>query len=235
MSLTLDERDSVVARQFDRLQDRFRDRVEPDDFRLRAILDVVGDLAGRRVLDLGCGKGRFASRLLERGANVVGLDPSHSMLAHGGGFARVRGSGRRLPFPTGGFEAAISVEVLQHVGSPAPILREVHRVLRPGGRVLILDRNALALDPDRPWLPSLARKWIDEKRGLWMYPSNSPIAERWFTPGRLASELRRYFEIVRIEFVRSPRERGRTLFDRVPWVRQFVLWEARKAGDRHGS
>ena len=70
---------------------------------------------GRRVLDLGCGKGRFATRLAESGAEVVGIDLSAAMLAEAKGLARVRGSARRLPFASATFDAVVAVEVFEHL------------------------------------------------------------------------------------------------------------------------
>ena len=87
------EHEAVVAARFDALCARFKRVLAPDDARLRAIVESLSPLAGRRVLDLGCGKGRFARSLAERGADVVGLDFSSGMLAEATGIARVRAVG----------------------------------------------------------------------------------------------------------------------------------------------
>ncbi len=67
--------DRYVVARFDALESRFRADVGPDDFRLLGVLDALGDVRGLRVLDLGCGKGRFARHLQDAGAEVVALDP----------------------------------------------------------------------------------------------------------------------------------------------------------------
>src|SRR5205085_1976365 len=90
--------EAAVSGRFDALEARFKDEVLPDDGRLLALFEALGRLAGRRVLDLGCGKGRFAAHLATRGAKVVGLDRSAAMLARAMDLERVRGSARRLPF-----------------------------------------------------------------------------------------------------------------------------------------
>ena len=69
------EHEAVVAGRFDALA-RFKRAVAPDDPRLLAIVERLSPLEGRRILDLGCGKGRFARSLVELGAQVVGLDIS---------------------------------------------------------------------------------------------------------------------------------------------------------------
>lgn len=234
MILTPEQHDTFVARRFDALQQTFPDSVEFEDFRLKSILSACPTLVGSRVLDLGCGKGRFARRMIELGADVVGVDPSQSMLLAGRGLSRVRGTGRRLPFGAGVFNLAIAVEVIQHVGSPNAVLSEMNRVLKPGGLLLILDRNARALDATRPWLPGVVLKWIDESRGLWMYPRGYPVEERWFSPNRLSDEIKRWFPSVEVRFPLSPMEEKRSLFRCVPHVRNFALWIARKGGTDHG-
>ena len=76
--------EATVAGRFDSLTGRFKADVAADDARLLAIVERLSPLAGRLILDVGCGKGRFARRLGERGAQVIGLDASAGMLAGGG-------------------------------------------------------------------------------------------------------------------------------------------------------
>jgi SAM-dependent methyltransferase len=218
--------DTFVAARFDESEGRFKAEVAFDDVRLRAVIEALGPLEGRRILDLGCGKGRFASHLKEAGAGVIGLDLSAAMLAGASGLDRVKASARRLPFADGTFDAVIAIEVLEHVGAVDQVLVEARRVLKPGGRLAIVDKNAGALDAKRPWLPSLFVKWIDERRGLWMYPSGGPVRERWFWPGSLARRLGRDFEGVRVAHLLRPEEVGRRLFRLVPAVRLMTLWNA---------
>lgn len=225
MSLTLER---YVTERFDALADRFRPDVAPEDFRLRALLDVLGPLDGRRVLDLGCGQGRFARRLREAGACVIGQDPSRRMLARAAPVPRVRAAARRLPYADAVFDAVLAVEVLEHVPDLPALLDEAHRVLRPGGMIAIIDKNATALDARRPWLPSLFIKWLDERRGRWMYPPDAPFRERWFRPGAFRRELESRFVAARVRFPRRPEEAS-WVFARFPQRRLFVLWTARKA------
>ena len=77
------EHEAIVASRFDALHGRFKDVIDADDPRLRGVVDSLGPLAGRRILDLGCGKGRFARALAAQGASVVGLDLSAAMLDRG--------------------------------------------------------------------------------------------------------------------------------------------------------
>jgi 2-polyprenyl-6-hydroxyphenyl methylase/3-demethylubiquinone-9 3-methyltransferase len=194
----------------------------------------MGHLRGRRVLDLGCGKGRFARILAARGARVIGLDVSAAMLAAAGGAGldRVQGSARRLPFPAATFDAAIAVEVFEHLESQAidDSCDELRRVLRPGGQFVLVDKNAYAMNARRPWLPALAVKWLDQRRGLWMYPAGGPVRERWFRPAGMRRRLARWFAEVRVRHLLSRDEAGRFPFQAVPATRLFVLWAARSPG-----
>jgi arsenite methyltransferase len=119
----------------------------------RAVRALLAAQPGERVLDIGAGPGLLAAELaVEVGPDgaITGLDPSESML----GLARrrdlpagaaplelVRGDACSLPFDDGRFDAAVSTQVYEYVDDVGRALREVHRVLRPGGRLLVLDTD----------------------------------------------------------------------------------------------
>jgi SAM-dependent methyltransferase len=104
---------------------------------------LLGDVSGRRVLEVGCGAAQCSRWLAARGAEPVGLDLSWEMLDRGrvaGRAARlevplVQGDAQRLPFGSGTFDLACSAYgALPFVADSAGVMREVARVLRPGGR-----------------------------------------------------------------------------------------------------
>ncbi len=104
---------------------------------------------GDRLLDAGCGEGRHCFGALERGASVVGLDldlPSLRMargaladraaeLDRGGSV--LQGNAFALPFEDGTFDKVICAEVMEHVHDYRGAVRELARVLRPGGRIAV--------------------------------------------------------------------------------------------------
>jgi SAM-dependent methyltransferase len=107
-----------------------------------AMLALAGDVAGRRILDAGCGSGPLSAALRDRGAVVTGIDASAGMLA----LARRRlGDGASLhkadlrdplPFDDGAFDDVVASLVLHYLEDWGPPLAELRRVLRPGGRLI---------------------------------------------------------------------------------------------------
>lgn len=109
-----------------------------------AVLGLLGDVDGRRVLDVGCGSGLYAAELAQRGADVVGFDNSAKLVQHArqraGSRADLRVHDVRNPLDWLGDESvdrAIMALVLHHLEDPVPALRELHRVLKPAGRLVV--------------------------------------------------------------------------------------------------
>jgi demethylmenaquinone methyltransferase/2-methoxy-6-polyprenyl-1,4-benzoquinol methylase len=113
----------------------------------RSLVAAIDPSPGQRVLDVATGTGLVASELVRRGGcEVVGLDQSQEMLA--GARARleadpaiadhvtlVRGEAERLPFADGEFDALTFTYLLRYVDDRAATMRELARVVRPGGRI----------------------------------------------------------------------------------------------------
>ncbi|WP_180927722.1 class I SAM-dependent methyltransferase [Streptomyces sp. AJS327] len=109
------------------------------------LLGPARDLGGRSVLEVGAGAAQCSRWLAAQGARPVALDLSHRQLRHARSLAAgepggaevplVQADARALPFPDASFDLACSAYgVLPFVGDPVRVLREVHRVLRPGAR-----------------------------------------------------------------------------------------------------
>ena len=106
----------------------------------RAMVARLPPLAGKLVLDLACGTGRYAALATRAGAaRVVGLDASAAMLARASIDARVRGDLAALPFGEARFDVVISGLALGHAANLEACVAGIARVLRPGGRLLYSD------------------------------------------------------------------------------------------------
>lgn len=154
----------------DQLEKMYRTR---DVLRRRQLVrDALACAPGQRVIDVGCGPGFYAAELLEQVGPqgcVVGVDASAPMLAAAA--RRCEGRGRAefhaapataLPVPSGSFDRALSVQVLEYVADVPAALAEIQRVLRPGGRAVVWDVDWSTLswhsrDPDR--MARVLRAW----------------------------------------------------------------------------
>ena len=105
-----------------------------------AVLSLLPDVVGHRVLDLACGSGRYGLLLQERGASlVVGSDLSAGMLARAPLAHRVRADMCRLPFAAASFDLIVSGLAVGHASSLDVWMAEVARVLAPGGVLVYSD------------------------------------------------------------------------------------------------
>jgi ubiquinone/menaquinone biosynthesis C-methylase UbiE len=136
-----------IRRSFDeasRDEEHFPATIDPRILHVRLIQEYFGDLAGKRVLDAGCGKGRFARILRENNssAQICGLDISPEMLKFvPEGIDRAAASMTALPFPADAFDFVYATESLEHAVEIEKAVSELCRVLRPGGRIVIIDKN----------------------------------------------------------------------------------------------
>jgi SAM-dependent methyltransferase len=126
---------------------RFLDRTSTRPGERHRALGLLELGAGQRCLDLGCGVGEDARAMSgTSGAQVVGIDLSPRMVNE----ARSRSAGRpgvtflvadagRLPFHDSAFDAAWAKRTLMHIASPASVMGELVRVVRPGGRIVAVE------------------------------------------------------------------------------------------------
>jgi SAM-dependent methyltransferase len=117
------------------------------------VLDLAGNVAGKRVLDAGCGPGLYAEALLQSGAQVVAFDASEAMVSLArervGGRAEVSRAvlGEPLPFPDSKFDLVVCALTIHYVDDRTAAFRELCRVLRPAGRIVVSTHH-----PTREWL-----------------------------------------------------------------------------------
>lgn len=144
------------------------------DFRNRrqASFDALAPVAGERLIDIGCGNGLLTRELaLAVGpeGQVIGIDPSAEMLALAEDRIRdldnvqiIEGAAETLPLEDGSLDGALSLQVFEYLEDPSISLRETHRVLRRGGRLVLGDMHFGTLawysdDPER--MERMCKSW----------------------------------------------------------------------------
>lgn len=132
------------SREYFEYYDRLREANESLEFSYR--LHEYRDFRGGKVLDVGCGNGYVLSHFAREGAEVYGVDLTDAAVAlcrkrfeylglHGD-FRQ--GNAEALPFPDATFDCVTSMGVLHHTPDTAAAVAEVYRVLRPGGRLIVM-------------------------------------------------------------------------------------------------
>jgi malonyl-CoA O-methyltransferase len=118
--------------------------IDPRIFHVQLVLEHLGDLAGKRVADVGCGKGRFARIVKERhpGSCVIALDLAEAMLRHvPSGIHTIAATMTALPLATASCDGAYATESLEHAIDIPAAVAELTRIVNPGGRIVIIDKN----------------------------------------------------------------------------------------------
>jgi ubiquinone/menaquinone biosynthesis C-methylase UbiE len=162
-------------------EEHFPSTIDPRIYHVKLILDHLGEAGGGRVLDVGCGKGRFARLVQERhpAAEVWAVDISEEMLHHvPQPIHPCAASMTELPFASARFDGAYATESLEHAVEIERAVAEICRVVRPGGRIAIIDKNA--------------EHWGKLKTPEW---------EKWFERKELERLLARHCREVRSQFI----------------------------------
>jgi ubiquinone/menaquinone biosynthesis C-methylase UbiE len=132
-----------IARHFNEAaadEENFPASIDPRIYHVQLILEYFDNLSGKRVLD-----GRFARVLADHypQASITGFDLAEAMLRHvPAGVSACAGSMTALPFPAGAFDCAYATESLEHAVEIDAAVAEICRVVRPGGRIVIIDKNS---------------------------------------------------------------------------------------------
>jgi SAM-dependent methyltransferase len=150
-----------------------------------AILDLAGDVAGRRILDAGCGAGTVSVALRDRGAIVAGFDRSTKMVELArqrlGDDADLRAADitRPLPYADAAFDDVVAALVLHYLEDWTAPLAELRRVLRPGGRLIVVVNHPVILKMVHRESDYFATsKWSDE----YIFNGRKAVLTYWHRP-----------------------------------------------------
>jgi len=153
-------------------EEHYPSTIDPRIEHVKLVLAHLGALDGKRVADIGCGKGRFARILRERypTASVHALDLAEAMLARvPAGIHRCAATMTALPLADGSCDGAYAIESLEHAVDIPAAVAELCRIVKPGGRIVIIDKDVKA--------------WGRLKTPAW---------ERWFDRRELEGLLARH-------------------------------------------
>ncbi|MGI8746427.1 MAG: class I SAM-dependent methyltransferase [Bryobacteraceae bacterium] len=153
-------------------EEHFPSTIDPRIYHVQLILQQFGDLTTKRILDAGCGKGRFARVLHDRypQAHIHAFDLAEAMLRFvPAGIMPCAGSLTSMPFAEESFDCAYATESMEHAVDIETAVAELCRVVKPGGRIVIIDKNA--------------EHWGRLKTPEW---------EKWFDRKQLEQLLRRH-------------------------------------------
>ena len=157
---------SEIIRHFNEAaadEENYPSTIDPRIYHVQLLFEYFGNLNERRVLDVGCGKGRFARVLAERcpRGSFVGFDLAEAMLRRvPAGIHACAGSMTALPFASNSVDRAYATESLEHAVDIETAIAEMCRVVKPGGRIVIIDKNLQQWGrlPTPDW-----EKWFDRK------------------------------------------------------------------------
>jgi malonyl-CoA O-methyltransferase len=162
-------------------EEHFPSTIDPRILHVRWIADAFRTLPFPRLIDIGSGKGRFARVVKEANpsAHIVAFDLALAMLrCVPPGIERCAGTMTALPFASAAFDGAWACESLEHAVDIETAIAEICRIVRPGGQIMIIDKNA------------------DHWGRL-----STPPWERWFHRSELEKLLRRHCRHVSSQFL----------------------------------
>lgn len=160
---------------------------------------LMPEVKGGRALDVGCGVGQVVGRLTESGCEAWGVDVSEPNIERARKFSErcLLYEGKRLPFPDNHFDSVGALNVLEHVDEPEAFIKELVRVAKPGGKIVISSPNFYRVAGFRDYHPrmrGLGNKWrnyrrLSEKRAQMRaapaevkFDRMIPIVKQPFTP-----------------------------------------------------
>ncbi len=216
--------------------DRYAGPAADTPYPLEYAYHELGDVAGQRVVDFGCGSGANSVLLANRGAHVWGIDISEDLLrlarrrlavsGREGGATFIAGSAHDMPFPDASIDVVFGIAILHHLDLEL-VSREIRRVLKPGGRAIFQEpvRNSAVVRFARSLIPYRAPD---------ISPYERPLTDAELT--RFASGFReahvRAFALPHVQIGqmlpvvktcwRTLYKTDRTLLDRAPWLARYA-------------
>ncbi|MFM7593603.1 MAG: methyltransferase domain-containing protein, partial [Isosphaeraceae bacterium] len=126
------------------------------------------------------------------------------------------------------FDVVSLIETIQHSPVPDVAVQNAIRCVRPGGSIIVIERNPWALSSDWPVVPAIFLKWLDQYRGRWMYPNHCGVREQWIKPHGLAKQLKDTIIKASISYHGSFEQRESEFQKLIPYFKPFYCYSAQK-------
>ncbi|HEM56473.1 MAG TPA: SAM-dependent methyltransferase [Thermodesulfobium narugense] len=142
----MEEKFNEIANEYDKWFETPVGRIVKE-LELNALLEAMGEIKDKKILEVGIGTGLFAMEFRKRGADVIGIDPAENMLkiAKSRGFEVKFGYGEAIPFEENSFDIVLSMTSMENSKNPEKFVGEMVRVAKPEGKIVVAVLNAISL------------------------------------------------------------------------------------------
>lgn len=163
--------------EFNEHSSDFLDEIKKDDGRYICIRNEVHSEKELKILDIGCGKGRYIKNLIEDEPQneYYAVDISEKVMEGISGITKAFGTLTYIPYPDNYFDVVYTCEALEHAIDIRSAVKEMARVTKPDGKIVVIDKNKDMLGALEIW------EW-----------------EQWFTVDSLSSEIKKYYKSIRV-------------------------------------
>jgi len=220
--------------------DKYFEQVDPADNRalhieFETLLQFIGNIEGKRVLDLGCGVGRNGLQLAKYSEEVVGYDISEVGVARANEFARKLGIpnfhaelNNFSEVQEGTFDIVLCVNVLHHTPAPSLILRSIRTTLRPGGQLILMENNPL--NPLFPLFFLLIGQLKSHWNKQYLMVNRFTLTNLITTAGMSVKKVQRYGFLPTMLYNYSPKFKSLNEFmNRIPVLKEGAAFHLIKA------
>jgi ubiquinone/menaquinone biosynthesis C-methylase UbiE len=205
------------------------------DKRLDKTRGYFQDIKGKKILDVGCGKGRYSYWFIKYGADVFGIDPVAEFLKIAcRNVDRAKfcaASALDLPFRDNSFDYVCCIEALQHISNTQKAISEMSRVLKSGGKIIIIDNNKFSLAYLRKYkiiFPAAVYFRYFSKGIKDIYFENVHFKERQFSADQIKKALKKNGVKTESSYLESGDPEFINFKSCLRFLNKFIVWKGIK-------
>jgi len=126
------------------------------------VLELLGNIEGKKVLDCGAGKGSFTEKLINKKGKIFACDINTQDFKLKIPFKKANFN-KKIPFPTSFFDKVVSVEVIEHLENCSSYIKEINRITKTGGKIVLTTPNIQSIKSKLQFLFSSHFHWFQKK------------------------------------------------------------------------